>query len=144
MLEAIKPRSAFKSVVSAPVSFLLALFMSRHTKRLFYFASLYASLVPLEELKCDVMTKLNQAMDLARADNALMVPAAFSRVVWGGYNVAKIIEPIASGADEAVVMQRAQALVSIIPHWMRFGTQEEMKKETVKFLRCTDELPTVA
>lgn len=132
---------SLRSVVLAPFIWALTRLLSQHTKRLFYFASLYASLIPLEALKSDVMDKLNDAMDLASTADALMFPGFFSRIVWGHHDVERLLD---QGTGDIISDQsmetRADELVSLTSSWMCsswmcFGSMEEMKQETMKFLR---------
>lgn len=139
-----------RSILTAPFLPFLALLLSQHAKRLFYFASLYASLIPMEALKSDVMARLNTAMNLASSDDALMMPAALSRVVWGRHDVARILDQgtgdIATDGSSVTnphaLEVRAYELVSMTSRWMRFGTVDEMKNETMKFLRFLDQYKT--
>lgn len=150
MLEPTQSPWSLRSILTAPFLPLLALLLSRHAKRLFYFASLYASLIPMESLKSDVMARLNAAMNLASSDDALMMPAALSRVVWGRHDVARILDQGTGGtagdnpsvANPHALEVRAYELVSMTSLWMRFGTIDEMKNETMKFLRFLDQYKT--
>lgn len=130
---------------------LLSSVLSLHAKRLFYFASLYANLMPLDTLKRDVMGRLNSIMHLASSDDALMMPAVLSRVVWGQHDVAEILSPppAPQGPDVGVssvdlvpekLEVNAYKLVSFSPQWMRFGPVEQMKHETMDFLRAIRDL----
>lgn len=136
-------RWSLRKVLTYPIAFLFSFLMSNHTKRLFYFASLYGTLVPLEQLKSDMVVKLNKAMKLARADDALMVPAACSRVIWGQDEVLELLETQedshALSSDEEVKL-RAYMLVKMTSDWLRFGTFEEMRAETERFIRCVPRL----
>lgn len=142
--------SLYLYLFKTPLLKLLALVLSRHAKRLFYFASLYARILPLEELKSDVLSRLNRAMNLASSDDALMMPAVFSRVVWTSDDIVKVIhhngQEISfdpnSMTETAIedIERRAHELVCKAPFWMRFATFDEMKNETMKFLKFTDQL----
>ncbi len=124
-------KSYIRSFFTAPMMLLASIFMSRHAKRLFYFASLYASLLPLESLKSDVLGRLNKLMNLASCDDAMVMPAVLSRAVWGNIDVVHYI-PTESSNDVAADVC-AYKLVSLIPHWMKFGTIDEMKDDTLRF-----------
>lgn len=132
-----------KKIFSFILTPLLSLFLSKHTKRLFYFASLYGIMFPIEQLKCDVVEKLNQAMGLARDSQALMLPASFSRVVWGGTNVSDILEAAEDNNktfDDSDVKMWSTLLVRKTSSWLRFGSQDEMQRETERFIRCIPQL----
>lgn len=143
MFQTHKTGWSIRRIFSAPIAFFLSMVMSNHTKRLFYFASLYGTMLTPEQLQCDIVGRLNHAMNLARSDNALMVPAVFSRVVWGQDEVAKILEQPTSQTEEEVRL-RAFVLVKMARIWLRFGSVEEMRKETERFLRCIPPVPAAA
>lgn len=90
-----------------------------------------------------MVIKLNAAMQLARADDALMVPAAFSRVIWGNGQVAELLESVDDAVtvtSDAEVRQCASVLVKMASRWLRFGTVDEMLEETERFIRCIPEV----
>lgn len=142
---------SLRSIVVAPFLLLLGGILSNHAKRLFYFASLYANLIPLDSLKSDVMGSLNQVMNLASHDDALVLPGVLSRVVWGKHDVARILEQQGTGdivenqSTSAHALEiRAYELVAMTSRWMRFGSIDEMKTETMKFLRFVDQFKGAA
>lgn len=151
MSTTIQPQRSLRHSIAMFFIRLFSNVLSQHAKRLFYFASLYASLMPLESLKSDVLGRLNSIMHLASSNEALMMPAVLSRVVWGGHDVAQLLAPAIStdvpGTD-AVLMEdtperlevNAYRLVSFSPTWMRFGPVEQMKHETMDFLRAIRDL----
>jgi len=124
---------SLRSFLTAPLLLLASICMSRHAKRLFYFASLYANLLPLESLKSDVLGRLNRLMHLASCDDAMVMPAVLSRAVWGNIDVTHYLPTEASNEVTANVC--AYQLVSLVPRWMRFGSIDEMKDETLQFFR---------
>lgn len=134
---------SLRKIVMAPFVWALTRLLSQHTKRLFYFASLYASLIPLESLKSDVMGKLNDAMDLASTADALMFPGFFSRIVWGHHDVERLLDQGTGDIITTRTMEaRADELVSLASNWMVFGSLDEMKNETIKFLRFVAQYDT--
>lgn len=140
---------SLRSILSKPLLWFLGGLMSNHVKRLFYFASLYAYLLPVESLKSDVMGRLNSVMNLASSDDALMMPAVLSRVVWGKHDVSRILEQtetvhveLSPQANAHALEVRAYELVTLTSRWMRFGPIDQMKNETVKFLRFVDQFNT--
>ncbi len=92
MFQTHKTGWSIRRIFSAPIAFFLSMVMSNHTKRLFYFASLYGTLLTPEHLLCYIVGRLNHAMIVALSYNALMVPGVFSLVVWGQDEVALILE----------------------------------------------------
>lgn len=139
-IEVKKRRRSIGSYIMTPI---LSFFLSKHTKRLVYFASLYGILFPIEQLKSDVVEKLNSVMGLARDTNALMLPATFSRVVWRDVEVKDILEAAENSnkaSDDFEIKMWSTMLVKSSSSWLRFASSDEMQRETERFIRCIPQM----
>jgi hypothetical protein len=118
----------------------LALFykcVSKHAKHVFFIASLHGQYSHYAQHRRMAVEKLNEVIDLAFRPEALHFPIALHAKVWKDTGVDQILTEtaIVNAVTEAEVRTLATKVVQISPRWSRYGTEEEMIKDTAAWIR---------
>ena len=126
---------------------LLGFCMTSHTKRFVLLASLQVHLVREGILRDETMSKLNEALDLVKYEDALEFPVMLHDTIWGGLKLEKILQ-----TQEVVNLTNtclpyselrrvATEFVNQAPPWLHYGKERvDMLQDIMRLLSCQPEL----
>lgn len=125
------PRLSF----GAMLTMLLFRCISKHTKRIFYIASLCGQFDHYSHRRTLAMAKLNEAMRLAYREPSLTIPASVHSRVWQDTGLETILteQRLVAANDEASLRALARQVVDISKKWW-YGDVDEMTRDVTEAL----------
>lgn len=130
--------------------YLLGIFLPMHTKRILLVTTLHLQLVRDGIFREETLEKLNQAMGLAKYEDALKVPAAVYDEVWDHDALSKAIHETVNGyvADACLPFEDAkkisESILNVTPHWLQYGRRDDMMKDLIQLFYCQASQPRAA
>lgn len=110
---------------------------SRHGRRILFITSLYFQIVRIEQMRQDVVSRLNDIMALAKSEKALQLPIAIRGIVWRGSNLTDILS--AEELSRPIPRDRAQAIseriVDRMPRCLAYSVRREMIDDVLTLLQ---------
>lgn len=126
---------------------ILGFCMTKHTKRFVLLASLQVHLVKEGIVRDETMSKLNEALDLVKYENALDFPVLIHDTIWGGVKLdhilphSEVIDLTNTCLPYRELRQVASELVNQSPSWLHYGNAHvEMLQDVMRLLSCQPEL----
>ncbi len=124
------------TMIQRLVGFLISKFTSRHGKRIIFITSLYFQVVRIEQLKADVIKKLNQVMSLSSSEDALLFPAAISGLLWKGHDISQTL--CEADLAQPISRERAQEIsarvVDRMPACIRYARRQDMVSDVMNLI----------
>lgn len=113
------------------------------TKRQVFVASFVALVTGVTTYDQETLGKLNSVLFLSESgEDALAAPVMLSRVIWSGktaYDVCQ--EDVTKGVLSADRISNVVAnILNSMPHWLRYGTFDEIEKDVTVLLNERIEL----
>lgn len=131
---------SFRELVKHIGILLLGLLLPNKIKRITYLTSLHARLVRDGIFQQELLSKVNQALQLSRDDRALEFPATMHHRLWEDERIrplfvhADFSQQVCLPFDEA--KRISEELVDMTPKWLRYAQYQEMVVDTLKLLYC--------
>jgi hypothetical protein len=119
---------------------LLSVLVPTKIKRITYLTTLHAQLVQGGVFQQELLSKVNQTLQITRDDNAMLLPASIHHRLWDDAQ----IRPLFKGADftQSVCLPFEEAkriseeLVDMSPKWLRYSGYQDMVVDTLKLFYC--------
>lgn len=110
--------------------------VSKHAQRIFFLASLGGQFNHYAKQRRMAMEKLNEAMRLAKREDAMKLPIFLAQRVWGRTRVEDILteDAIQAASTPAAMQALAHQVVEHSPAWAHYAPVEEMVGDVVEFL----------
>lgn len=124
-------------LVGRVVDWLVPRVTSRHGRRILFITSLYFQIVSYDQLRADVITKLNSLMKLASSEKALQLPIAIRGVLWNGSEITEIIraEDFTAPLSEERARSISERVVDHMPRYLAYGQRREMVDDVLNLIR---------
>lgn len=107
----------------------------KRMKKLILFSSLTAALRQDDVLDKQTLEKLNFVMNLSTDVDAMKLPVYMRSAIWKGGAPIQIPESLFSKQPKAQDMQGViSEFISKIPRWLRYGRDDEMKRDAELYL----------
>lgn len=106
------------------------------TKRLIFLASFSARLKDQDSFDSETLRKLNEVMTLAKNEQLINLPCAWSKVIWRGRVLHDIAskEVLATNFSKERLQQLADRILEATPSWLRYGSPEAMRRDVARLL----------
>ncbi len=131
---------SFRELVKHIGIHLLGLLLPNKIKRITYLTSLHARLVRDGVFQQELLSKVNQALHLAKDDKALEFPAHMHHRLWEDERIrplfahADFSQQVCLPFDEA--KRISEELVDMTPRWLRYAQYQDMVVDTLKLFYC--------
>lgn len=113
--------------------------MQPRNKRLLFLGSLMAKLEGKDLFDKHTVLKLNQVMGLSHNPNAVQFPALLSNVIWHGrtkiMSLKSQLNPSRLDGDSLKTV--VDDVMSEMPSWLRYGSDEEIENDVGKLLQTS-------
>jgi hypothetical protein len=105
-------------------------------KRIVFLASLAAQVSNANHFDKETRHKLNELMQLARGDTALVLPYELSAVIWEGKSGKEIfhVDPATGELTQDSIQQMTRSVVAAMPEWLRYGAPDQIEQDVGKLL----------
>lgn len=129
------------------VQWLLTLVLPNHIKRLVFNTTLFMHLCRMQSFQKEAMHRFNQALELARYEDALELPAKLHQVIWNGETIEKSLCQVCGGdlmcqiLSPDVATRTCENIVECTPKWMQYGRREDMLKDVMKVMVVSRDIP---
>lgn len=136
----------FKSMLFAMLGFLIPM----HGKRILLVATLHMQLVRDGIFREETLEKLNQALKLAKFDDAFKLPALVYGHVWDDRKLQAAIQSAVDGdlRNRPIPYEEARRLSEIVldvsPEWLRYGRKDDMVNDIVALFYSQSAVPQAA
>lgn len=106
-------------------------------KRLVFLVSLASRLNAAERFDEETRHKLNQVLQLAAGDGALVLPYELREVIWHGKTGKEIfqVDPKSPQLSSDEILQMAKSAIDSMPSWLRYGDSEEINQDIARLLQ---------
>lgn len=119
---------------------LLGMLLSIHGKRILLVTTLHLQLVRDGIFQEETLEKLNEALRLAKFNDALRLPAVVYDKVWDDQKLQEAIRSASNGDirgrlidfDEAKKL--SESVVAVAPEWLRYGRRDDMVNDLITLI----------
>lgn len=119
---------------------LLSIFTPNKIKRITYLTTLHAHLVRDGVFQQELLGKVNQTLQIAKDDDALVLPATMHTRLWDDAQ----IRPLFSDTDFSKTVclpfdeakRISEELVDMAPKWLKYDDYQVMVVDTLKLFYC--------
>lgn len=127
------------------IDFALTFGMPRYGKRMIFVVTLFVGLGRSNVVEMSALDKLNESLGVASNTEALKFPASLSQRIWGCDDltcVAKALDDshVSDYQAPAAISAACDVVVSMMPKWMRYATEEKMLDDAKKVVQTTREV----
>lgn len=133
----IKFKSSLLLMLKTFFFFLMGALLPEKGKRVILLTSLHNKLVQKGVFESETLEKLNSTLCLADSERTLNLPPSFIGRVWDEDKLSQIFVDIetAHTQDSCLIYADAQKvadkIVSLAPAWVRYGSADEMVRDTL-------------
>lgn len=126
---------------------LLTLVLPSHIKRILFNTTLFIHLGRVPAGDTGVLARFNQALELAKYEDALKLPAKMHRLIWSGETIEQSLCQACGGdmlcqiLSPEVAKRTCENIVECTPKWMQYGRREDMLKDVMKVMVVSREIP---
>lgn len=119
---------------------LLGLVLSIHGKRILLVTTLHLQLVRDGIFQEETLEKLNEALRLAKFNDALRLPQAVYDKVWDDKKLQEAIRSASNGEikgrmiDFEEAKRLSESVVSVSPEWLRYGRRDDMVNDLINLI----------
>lgn len=123
--------------------------LPRRTKRLLFLSSLSGKVIDGaqaetndETFERETRMKIQEAFNLCKDPNAIELPMALNRKIWGKRPIDELVCPLYLDDDESFIKATriARQIVAIMPCWLVYGTTRAIIDDVRQLITMRNEL----